>query len=64
MIVEGSGFIGLHTADQLVDLGEQVVLTTHRRAASQPPGRRPWSPARPVGRDRIVTNADILAVVP
>ena len=32
----GTGFIGLHTAEQLLDLGEQVVLTTHARGRLTP----------------------------
>jgi UDP-glucose 4-epimerase len=36
MVLGGTGFIGLHTAADMLDRGERVVLTTHRRNHETP----------------------------
>lgn len=36
LVLGGTGFIGLHTAEQILERGERVVLTAHRRRRSTP----------------------------
>ncbi|MFF3573815.1 NAD-dependent epimerase/dehydratase family protein [Nocardia jiangxiensis] len=36
IVLGGTGFIGLHTSEEILDRGERVVLTTHRRNHETP----------------------------